>query len=439
MSRSVEPSEAAFIFLSADLSNATVFKTRDRTWPLVVKKFYELLTKDLQSEVSDARVWKHLGDEVIFYKQIKTADDAAQAVMSLSTLLQSVIEQIHLSFPQTEGILDLKGCAWTAVVWKYPSNSIQDIQERILRADPLDSNNLIANDYQNVPSGPVEFLGREIDHGFRLSQHTHRRVVTLSPDLARLICLDASKKPHGPTSTMRIVDYAIMKGAWLERPCPVIWYYRDWENIEATFHYDEMSSDRYDKVCNRSAELSVEERLKKIYSDLGIEKRFERLIRALNQPPLDHGLHSDDNVEVERLAEVHIVCVCRVKGGNRVLAAKRNDDRRVEPGKWEFGCNQLRRKTSIPESIAAGYKSDFGVNVSRLSVEPFQTYFIDSKGVPGFVYTGEISAADADKAQAVTGKHSEVRTFTLAEAEALGADAFVPKGLDRVRYSLATG
>jgi hypothetical protein len=38
-----ENERAAVLFLSVDLVNSTTFKGREKVWPLVVSKFYEIL------------------------------------------------------------------------------------------------------------------------------------------------------------------------------------------------------------------------------------------------------------------------------------------------------------------------------------------------------------------------------------------------------------
>ena len=63
-----KPQSGVYLFFSFDLVNSTQFKaSHPDDWPVVVTRFYELITAELTTRLSSAIVWKFVGDEVLFF------------------------------------------------------------------------------------------------------------------------------------------------------------------------------------------------------------------------------------------------------------------------------------------------------------------------------------------------------------------------------------
>ena len=65
--------EGIYLFLSFDLANATEYKIRNYKWHDTFNKFYNHITKEIIDEnslIKNAKIWKFIGDEVLFYLKI---------------------------------------------------------------------------------------------------------------------------------------------------------------------------------------------------------------------------------------------------------------------------------------------------------------------------------------------------------------------------------
>ena len=65
--------EGIYLFLSFDLANATEYKIRNYKWHDTFNKFYNHITKEIideNSPIKNAKIWKFIGDEVLFYLKI---------------------------------------------------------------------------------------------------------------------------------------------------------------------------------------------------------------------------------------------------------------------------------------------------------------------------------------------------------------------------------
>jgi hypothetical protein len=151
----------------------------------------------------------------------------------------------------------------------------------------LESNNILVSDFENVTLGPVDFIGRDIDIGFRIAKYAHRNKVTISPDVARLIFEDAGAQHYDAGKSVRMLDTAPLKGVWNERPFPIIWYYRDWSKILETFQYDEKDSEFYRLAQTALQSQDTEQNIIAIYSDLGLERHYNQLKKSIENPTLN--------------------------------------------------------------------------------------------------------------------------------------------------------
>src|SRR5437762_1050349 len=110
-----KPQPGVYLFFSFDLVNSTQFKaSRPDHWPVVVTRFYELIIAELTTRVSSAIVWKFIGDEVLFFKQITHRQDLHIALPAAHDALLAAMEVLHKNFPLSRELLAVKGTAWIA-------------------------------------------------------------------------------------------------------------------------------------------------------------------------------------------------------------------------------------------------------------------------------------------------------------------------------------
>jgi hypothetical protein len=79
-----------------------------------------------------------------------------------------------------------------------------------------------------------DFLGPEIDAGFRISKFALRRRLVVSAELSCLLFRERAAYT-GIEKQLKIVSFQILKGVWTGRHYPIVWYERDWPNIAKTF------------------------------------------------------------------------------------------------------------------------------------------------------------------------------------------------------------
>lgn len=265
--------ETIYLFVSFDLANSTRYKAESRNWPAVMNFFYRQSLITINEVSSNFKLWKYNGDEALFYMPIV---DFKADVVDKMRFIHNAMENVtsELQKKVNSGVLSVKGTMWIAKV-TYPAGSFDDI----LADQPGEHRKNLIMFHETEYDAPREvhrfdralptdFLGQDIDIGFRISHFSHRHILALSADLAKLIFDVASN--HEATRQIRIVDYVELKGVWSQRPYPIIWYYPDWNEIENVFYYFE--DDKFDgvkrRIENQSERSQVEDRLNKIFRDV---------------------------------------------------------------------------------------------------------------------------------------------------------------------------
>jgi hypothetical protein len=171
------------LFASVDLEGSTAFKqnlaTRGgRVWLGVLLKFVEQFDQAFWAHIGMAarkagpthparpRLWKILGDELIFTAEITHARDAALYVEAMSSALKDwnaeVLAGQKTTPPRTDRPLRIKGSAWLA---DFP----------------------VTNAVLPVDGAHQDFVGPAMDAGFRLGQLASPRRFVLSVDLVWLL------------------------------------------------------------------------------------------------------------------------------------------------------------------------------------------------------------------------------------------------------------
>lgn len=172
------------LFASIDLEGSTAFKQtlanrQSRTWLSVVLNFVETFEQSFWQHIGEQardpfktpspkqpRLWKILGDELVFAMEIKRAVDACIYVDALTAALsdwnRAVLAQRKVSAAMPERPLLVKGAAWLA---DFP------VTNAVL---PIEGNH-------------HDYIGPSMDTGFRLAKLASPRRLALSVELAWLL------------------------------------------------------------------------------------------------------------------------------------------------------------------------------------------------------------------------------------------------------------
>ncbi|AYJ84774.1 hypothetical protein D3Y57_01350 (plasmid) [Sphingomonas paeninsulae] len=199
-------------FLSVDMVGSTLFKARyngegSHGWLETFRTFFtnfplmfagqigfEFLDNEDSTPAFD--VWKVMGDEVIFVIEPGTAEELTSVLCALLRTMK-LFEQRHFQ----ELPLRLKGTAWIA---DFNGHNIE-----------LDIPELSASE----SARHVDYIGPDIDLGFRLSKYARPASLTLSFDVVDILL--------GATNADSIALYLVgrepLKGVMFERPYPIIW------------------------------------------------------------------------------------------------------------------------------------------------------------------------------------------------------------------------
>lgn len=260
------------LFMSADIVGSTAFKQRPghefnhqwfsivRSFYTVAERFFELRWAQMINEFRESEcvrnmgqatpeLWKTIGDEVLFTKEIA---DPREALICMSVWLR-VLDDLR-ELLKKAGSLDLKSSAWLAdfpirnreillrtVVSQGVSlaaqGAVEVSAEAIATVDAEEDfeweNDRLFEDFQNKsPDVSRDFVGQSIDTGFRVGTAATARKLMLSVELAHMLSLECARVKAGPE---RIPKFPIskfrfhfdgrhsLKGVLDGTPYPLLW------------------------------------------------------------------------------------------------------------------------------------------------------------------------------------------------------------------------
>lgn len=202
------------LFLSVDVVGSSDFKQRSDTshahrWLNLFVSFYGSFPDILDTSVAEQsqngalpglRLWKSLGDELIFTAELTKRDQAGLYLKAFRLALQKASENWHTDdrYPERQELW-LKGTAWLA---GFPvTNSEMPLETKV------DSH-----------SDGSDYIGPMIDTGFRLKNFATPRKLVLSADLAYLLVSAGTSSLH-----LFFDGDEPLKGIMRGKPYPIIW------------------------------------------------------------------------------------------------------------------------------------------------------------------------------------------------------------------------
>ncbi len=161
-----------FLFLSVDVIGSTALKYGKDSpidWYNVFTDFYvsfpDEFKKHLEAEYDyqgnlrylpdNVIVWKHAGDEILFYMEITQENE----IPCIVTAFKKTLEDWYISKDK----LDVKGCVWTGQV---------PFIDRKIKEDDCNK---------------FDFIGPSIDCGFRLGKYAAKEEIAISVEVADLV------------------------------------------------------------------------------------------------------------------------------------------------------------------------------------------------------------------------------------------------------------
>ena len=198
--------------MSADLVNSTRFKQDKKRegysdivqpWFEPISQFFRDFERIFSSEWEIYRrlkhttgpspiLWKVLGDEVIYFKELTNSRQAVACIQ----IWRQVVHEYRVELKKLSPPLDLKSAAWIA---GFPFNNaeiaflpnVEEVFRSLSAQDPAYANLYLLNEHYSQGSTRknviLDFVGPHIDTGFRLSSLATPRKLILSVDLALMI------------------------------------------------------------------------------------------------------------------------------------------------------------------------------------------------------------------------------------------------------------
>lgn len=224
------------LFFSVDLVGGTAFKSRGpaddfyspESWPNRFEGFFREFTRAFKERViamraeskvalvSPPELWKINGDELLFTELVYTAEE--QKHEALMTSLLAFVKLVQETDRQylSEG-LGVRACVWTAG-FPLRNKRLQIVQGGIglLKAGMLDPETGAG---RSVPVTVKDYIGRDMDLGFRLAAEAAPGRVVCSLDLAEFVLDLPAPKKLGVWH----VGWAELKGILDSQPYPVFW------------------------------------------------------------------------------------------------------------------------------------------------------------------------------------------------------------------------
>lgn len=226
------------VFFSVDLVGGTAYKSREpaedlssaRSWPTRFEAFFQEFISSFKERVTRARsgtaaeiidppqLWKINGDELLFTELVFEADEQRHAALKSS--LRSFVGLVHETDEQyiPEG-LGVRACVWTAG-FPLRNRRVQIIQGGIdLLAGDVGRSDPETGPAAAIPVTVNDYIGRDMDIGFRLAAGSPPGRIVCSLDLAHFV----QELPIKSGLSVWHVGWSPLKGVIDGKPYPIFW------------------------------------------------------------------------------------------------------------------------------------------------------------------------------------------------------------------------
>lgn len=435
------------LFFSFDIVNSSAYKDSNYYgWQVVLTRLLANIQGNVTKSIPEAQLWRVFGDEMIFFVTIHNVEEIYSCVDSIYSVLFSSNAKLRNGsfFDEIEkecdideaklmkdnNILAVQAASWLAVVMHGEECSFQSYDNLFIKYS--------VDETQKIN----EFLGQDIDIGFRIKKETQDRRLVVSIELAKIL---SDKTEYLPR--LKIVTYKSLKGVWKNRLYPIIWYYNKEISgdisFEESFYYDETTFSQLSKeyFVNRESNKGnlasymfsdVYHALNKVIKDQQLEGKVRRICEVIEETESDEKVV--ENEFGNKLLEFHCAAVCCNIETKRILIAKRKN-RKFLTGLWEFGCAKANTERGLSESISMEYKNDFGIDIdviydeSREDLEPrpIALYQVEKveKLQKGVIVVAKIvgGLGELDNTIKNKGKHEEYRWISEEEIDGFNEPA----------------
>ncbi|MFI3173173.1 MAG: hypothetical protein R3Y58_12530 [Eubacteriales bacterium] len=353
-SSNVEEMQSVMLFFSYDVVNSTTYKANNKgRWSVAVGQILRhIISTFANSPVGGYRFWKTLGDEIIFMKEVHRVSDiflSVEEIYEQLTILNSEIDKGMLCDKKASELLAIKGTAWLA---------------EITTTDPeIDD---IFVEYQiNDNRKQTEYIGPNIDIGFRLADYSMHNRLVISFNLAYIL-LDYQRVHQSDVNSVVYITSKILKGVWNGEPHPIFMYVGEnraefEESISRhqksgmkvlADYLEDTEARNWEPTADYTyyEEKIVAETCKRMQLDSGIERLFTILKTKKINP-----YH-----KVREFTRVHYTALCYSKVKDQLQFMIVKD---ANTGLWGFGGDCMYHNFQYMWNIKKYYKENYGVTI----------------------------------------------------------------------------
>lgn len=344
--------EEITVFLSYDITDSTKLKYKHpKGWASII----HLLLK-AKEDFNLMNFWKFNGDEVLFRCNISSVEFLCSLIETAFIHLESMQDRMQ----QVINDISVKGTIWIALT----SNSLEEYK----------------NNYRFIVRDEMDFSGRNIDEGFRLTKCSSMKKIAIDPKIVYILLHFIQELDNGTASLnakertlcrkikeilgkIHFIDDVCCKGVWDDKPYPVYWYYEtdklsgirygEFLNGVHLWQKDLMS---LDKNCT-----DISETMKSMFFQVGVLSDVEAIINKL-----EYTGEPTRNWAGKVNLYFMVACINPITGS--VLIAQRGKERKHLKGVWDFG-NVKYQNIVMKEVIQSTYEDLFGINISIIEDE----------------------------------------------------------------------
>ena len=306
--------------------------------------------------------WKFNGDEILYKRSIGSLDFVCRIIERAYSHLQ----KINTEMTKIIDNISVKATIWLALSETYATHYM--------------------NNFSFTFEDEVDFVGKNIDEGFRLTKCSSMNKIAIDPKIAYILldtynflrhptnrnlnipfyksknncdCFSFEKTLNDIVFKLHLVGYTKCKGVWNDNPYPVYWYYDNTQNVE--IRYDEFLNGQHlwqKNICAINGEtlaLQEYENLYKIFAQMGAKKEVDEIYNLLS-------LTGDFKVSAAGKANLYYMVVCVNPQTNKVMIAKRSSNRKHLKNVWDFG-NVKYQNVNMKDTIEKEYKNTFGIDI----------------------------------------------------------------------------
>lgn len=348
--------QSLYVFFSIDICDSTKLKTEIKKWFDANLMLYNVLFESMH-------FWKYNGDEVLYAEHFSDLESLIDIVVKAYTYLKQL--QNELCKKERFGkSFRLKGTIWLAETGDGSDGTM------CYHVKPANSGD--------------EFVGKDIDEGFRLAKKITGSKIVLDPKIvyyflaassiynnredcswfeeqepffqyAREIPRAVIKKLDAVISFVRSVGFTKLKGIWKDRMYPVFWYYQSDKDKE----YDEELDNIHvspSPIKGKYAPNVLEE----IFDAVNVGDNLKRILTSIANG--DYAYSYTLNTQ----SKLYYSVACVNPASNHILIAKRSPERNHLKGVWEF-IPFKHRSMEIVSTIKTESKIMLGMDINLIT------------------------------------------------------------------------